>query len=244
MNILVLITSALVMVSPVPKPKYESLLHVLDGSSVAWLKPLSKPSANDNTFIKITPLKAPISDEEILDEAIYECKYADPAKADKKLLRMLLAVEKKYGVPNSLRGMLLAAACHESGYNPKAKGDRKFSKSKKKPMAVGLFQMWPWWEKTYKIKRTNPEQVAHAYMKHIKKQLKGVRKKCGKRAYRSKKKRWVIAWVTAIRAPAKKNRCYERPKFYKIVKKWHRSIKAHRKQVNDCMRDGSDGCGC
>ena len=244
MNIIVLITSVLTLASPVTKPEYKSLLHVLNGQSVTWLKPLSKPSVGDDMFVKIVSPKDPISDDEIIDEAIYECKFAKPSGVDEALLRMLLAVEKKYGVPNSLRGLLLAAACHESGYNPKAKGDRKFSKSKKKPMAIGLFQMWSWWEKSYKIKRTNPEQAAHAYMKHIKRQLKSVRKKCGKRIYRSEKKRWVVAWVTAIRAPAKNNRCYEKPKFYRIVKKWHRNIKTYRKQVNDCMRDGLDGCGC
>ena len=68
--------------------------------------------------------------------AMKNCKNAKPENIDPELLWSLVEVERKYDVPYELRGMILAAACMESGYNPEAKGDRKFSKSKKKPMAI------------------------------------------------------------------------------------------------------------
>ena len=60
--------------------------------------------------VAATPI-AQIADDEILFEAKNNCKSAIPAKVDVGLLKYLLSVEKQYGVPNSLRGMLLASAC-------------------------------------------------------------------------------------------------------------------------------------
>ena len=48
------------------------------------------------------------------------------------MLERLIEVEKEFNVPPEFRGMVLSAACRESRYNPLAKGDRKFSKNKRK----------------------------------------------------------------------------------------------------------------
>ena len=140
------------------------------------------------------------TDAEILYEAKHNCRNAKPEKVDLNLLKNLLKIEKEWKVPDSLRGMLLASACQESGYNPKAEGDHKFSK-KRKPKAIGLFQMWPWWASTrwgYGIDRTDPHLSAHTYLDHITKQLPKVRRKC-KISRRKVKTNWIVAWVTGIR---------------------------------------------
>ncbi len=176
-----------------------------------------------------------ITDKEILFEARNNCRSAVPEKVDMKLLEYLLSVEKQYGVPDSLRGMLLASACQESGYNRFAKGDRKFSKDKKTPKAIGLFQMWPWWESKrwgYGIDRTDVEATAHAYMDHITKQLPKVRRKC-KIPKRRVKRNWIVAWVTGIRGYKKEGRCRERPNHLRTLKKWHRSIKKKRQKTGN-----------
>ena len=167
-----------------------------------------------------------ISDNEILYEAKYNCRSAKPERVNEPLLKSLLKIEKDYGVPGSLRGLLLAAACQESGYNPNAKGDHKFSK-KRKPKAIGLFQMWRWWEKSYNIDRRDPISAAHAYLTHITRQLPKVRRKC-KISRRHKKRNWIVAWVTGIRGYKKEGRCNQRPKHLRTLKKWHRSIKRRR----------------
>lgn len=179
-----------------------------------------------------------VSYEEIEYEAIYNCRNKNWDDVDEKIIKTLIKVEKQYNVPPKLRGMLLAAACSESGYNPFAKGDwRKRTRRGKKvkvPMAIGLFQMWPWWERAYKIDRNSIEPAAHAFMKHIVRQLKRIKCK-----WRKPHRRWVAAWVTAIRSPSKNGRCNQKPAHLKILKKWHRSARDYRK--NGC---DSRPCGC
>ena len=139
-----------------------------------------------------------------------------------------------------MRGMILAAACMESGFNPKAKGDRKFSKNKKTPMAIGILQLWPIYEKMFPgLDRTNPKQAAVGWMKHIVKQVPKVRKMC---RHKTEAKIWLAAWVTGIRFKKKGGRCNERPLHYRLLKKWHKNIERDRKAVTDCA--GQNGCGC
>ena len=65
----------------------------------------------------------------IFDEALYNCPNARGSEESNiDTINLLMSIESEYDLPCSLRGMLLAAACHESGYNPNALGDRKFSK--------------------------------------------------------------------------------------------------------------------
>jgi len=162
--------------------------------------------------------------KDIVNQAIHKCPGVSPVKINRNFIWELAEIENKYKPPKSLRGMLLAAACQESKYNPKAKGDRRFSK-KRRPKAIGLLQFWPWANKY--INRLNPYQSAHFWMKRIKKQLKtSIPKQC---KFKSRKRRWLAAWVTAIRFPKKSGRCYEKPKHYRLLKRWRRNIKKDRK---------------
>ena len=136
-----------------------------------------------------------------------------------------------------MRGMILAAACMESRYNPNAKGDRKFSKDKKTPMAIGILQMWPIYEKMFPgLDRTNPESAANGWMQHIVKQIPKVKGMCG---YKTDGKIWLAAWVTGIRYKKKGGRCREAPLHYRLLKRWHRNIKREWKKTR--VKD-VDGC--
>ena len=158
-------------------------------------------------------------------EVSLTCRNAKPEYLDKELLTDLILMEREFGVPRDMRGMLLASACTESGYNPNAEGDHKFSK-RGKPKAIGLLQLWSWWEKPvsvggYAVDRRDPRANARAWMSHIKKQYPKVRKKC-KISTKHKSRIWRVAWVTAIRAPKPEGRCNEFPNHYRRHKKWKR----------------------
>lgn len=164
--------------------------------------------------------------------AVQNCKYlknASPAKKAKalKVAKILHDVESNQGIPNKMRGMILSAACLESGFNPDAKGDRKFSKSKKKPMAIGVLQMWPVYERAYKVNRRDPRSSAIGWLHHIKRQVPKVRRQC---KYRSVRKIWVAAWVTGIRYKKPGGRCHERPKHYRFFLKIRRIYEAQTKK--------------
>jgi hypothetical protein len=136
-----------------------------------------------------------------------------------KIITRLAHIEKGYHPPKRMQGMLLAAACSESGYTPTSLGDRRFSKSKKYPMARGILQQWPWWERRYGIDRLNYEQAAHAWMMHIKSRMKKVKKEC---RIKTKVQLWETAWVYAVRAPKRSGRCHEKVKHLRLLKKWQK----------------------
>jgi hypothetical protein len=220
---------------------YQDLVHVVDNQRASWLKPLGAPHEK-YSYVKVPSVASPITDDEIIYEAIYNCRTVKPEKVDRKLLQELLDAEHRRGVPNSLRGMTLAAACSESGYNPKAKGDRKFSKSKKKPMAIGMFQLWPIYEKMYPgLSRTDPVASVEAWLDHIIKKIPKVKRQC---KFKREKKIWVAAWVTGIRYKKKGGRCYEKPRHLRVLKRWHKSIINYRKDAIECAEKENDGCGC
>jgi len=212
-------------------------LFLVSSSSVPHFHGNHEPFVNP---IQTYTSESEITYEELHDEALFNCPFANPDSRKGKIISVLIEVEKSYGLPASLKGMLLAAACHESGYNPKAKGDHKFSKNKR-PLAIGLFQMWPWWERAYNIDRSKPKESANAYLKHVKSKIQKVKYSC---KYRSEKKTWLVAWATAIRAPKKGGRCGETPKFYKILRKWHENIKEAREASGECYEDDEEPCGC
>ena len=252
---LAIIIFGLTAMATTPDASFINLNHIVQGEHIAWHKPIATPSER---YTRVHGGTAPdgITDDEILYEALNNCKNAarlnhhgQPSKHarsrahDEKLLQRLLGIEKAYGVPSSLRGILMAAACHESGYNPEALGDRKFDQ-KRRPKALGLFQMWKWWEKSYGIDRTDPHGSANAYMLHVTKKLKKVKRQCPPHLVRKDKNAWLIAWATAIRSPKPGGRCHERPLFYRVLKQWHRSIKTYRKQALECRQGDYDACGC
>jgi len=167
----------------------------------------------------------------IYEKAFYECPYRSPKDVDGFLLWKLVEIEKKFNPPKKLKGMLLAAACRESGYNPKAKGDYD---KKGRPRAIGILQQWPWVARYYKIDRTEPLQAADAWMKHIVKQLKYVKKRC---KYKTPYRIWRAAWVTAIRAPKKGGRCKEESLHFRLLMKWQKKIKKEKRGYESHLRE-------
>ena len=203
--------------------------------------------AQQNYSAKSLTAENTILYEEIFDQAIRNCPNARPEKVDPGLLWELIEVEKKFKVPNKLKGMVLAAACRESGYNPLAEGDHKFSRSKKRPMAIGILQMWKFYERVYPgLDRKIPKSAAEGWMKHIVSKIPKVKRIC---KYKTKEKVWIAAWVTGIRAPKAGGRCAEKPLHLKILKTWHRNIKRERLEERErhympfdrTIKEG-DGC--
>ena len=155
----------------------------------------------------------------IVKMAVENCKNVSPKRHDEaiRVAAILYDVEKKYNVPSSMRGMILAAACMESGFKPTAKGDRKFSKDKKTPKAIGVLQQWRIYEKIYGTVRTDPRSAAEGWMRHIVRMIPRVKKQC---KYKTEEKIWVAAWVTGIRYRKPGGRCREKPKHLRLLRKW------------------------
>jgi len=179
-----------------------------------------------------------ISYDEIRRIAIRACPLRKSTKVNVALIDDLISIEKNFVLPSSVRGLLLSAACSESGYNPKARGDyRKSKKTKRKiPKAHGLLQFWPWAKKY--IDRDDPLQSANFWLQRIKRQIPFVKKRC---RFKNKRKIWFASHVTAVRAPKKTGRCYESSRHHRLLKKWHRLIISDRKVCHERMLDG-DGC--
>ena len=177
--------------------------------------------------------------QDLVDIAVEECN-VKPESED--ILWELVDVEQNYDLPYELRGMLLAAACSESRFNPNAKGDWRVNKrGKKVARAIGLFQMWKWWERAYDVDRRSTYGAAVAYMTHITKQMSKVKKTC---RFKTDERQWIAAWVTAIRAPKKGGRCYEKPNHLRRLKRWHRKLAKRQQDRYDDEWNEEEGDGC
>lgn len=179
-------------------------------------------------LLTITP-DTLLSDHIIVQQAIYDCKNVKNVDAvDRMLLHELLDMERAYGVPNALRGMSLAAACNESGFNPDAKGDWRFDKhNKRRSKAHGLMQLWPWFASHYGIDRLDPRQNADAWLKHIAVRYTVIKDKQLCPRHWSDTRKWVAAWVQTTRGRVNKEnryRCYQRPSHLRILRRWQRAI--------------------
>jgi len=197
----------------------------------------------------ILPLMVAISPTqtyyEIYEQAVHGCLKGSASETRLKVVEELIEIERTFfethaGVPESLRGFLLAAACRESRYNPLAKGDwRRSRRGKRIAKAIGVLQLWPWWVDSYGVDRTSPAASAQIWLDRIVYQYK--KNKRYKRCQRTSVERmWVAAWVQTTRgAPVNKNnnyRCNQVPTHYKILKRWLRKIKQDRQEMNE------DGC--
>ena len=154
------------------------------------------------------------SDADLIGVATNRCKLAK-RPVNVKRLGVLLKLERKLGVPGYARGIILAAACRESGYRARPRrGD--------KGRAVGILQLWPWWERRYKIDRTNPIQSARAWLTHIGKSARKAARKC--------KAPWA-AWLVAqawVRSGPRGWRCrYSR--HHRLLRHWRWVIRRQRK---------------
>jgi len=178
--------------------------------------------------------------EDIYEQAVNNCHNRSPEQVDLNIVRKLVHIENdffnEHDVPEELRGMLLAAACNESGYNPEARGDWRMRNGHRIPMARGIMQMWSWWVDAYNIDRENYEQSATAWLQHI-----AVLKAKNERYNRcpstfSTMKQWIAAWVQTTRGRVNKQnryRCYQSPSHYRVLRRWQEGIEK-LKAVEKC----------
>lgn len=140
------------------------------------------------------------------------------AGADEHLARELLHVEELAGVPDRYRGMVLAKASFESGFNPLAVGDNG--------KAVGLLQLWPWAERIITDRR-DPVASAHAFLGTIVSALRLIKRRCPK-----VRDPWRLVWIRVNRGPrwrrpdrAGQPRCTgTHPAGLKVLRRWRRQV--------------------
>jgi hypothetical protein len=168
------------------------------------------------------PSKA--DDSLLAEKAVRICLNSPSEKSFKRAhanAMLLLKAESEMGVPDVMRGMTLAAACIESGFSANAEGDHRFSKDGKTPMAIGILQMWPFYERAYHTNRRDVTSAATAWLTHIKKQIPSITKRCQPK---NLDETWRIAWVTGVNAPKKGGRCHETVSHYKFLQKIKSSL--------------------
>jgi hypothetical protein len=225
-------------------------LSLLAAPAYSFDKPVNTEASADTDYKNLINLSKPVVQndyvkvatpgptyEELKYYALEDCK--NNSNPSEQIIDTLINVEKIFSPPPKMRGMILAAACMESGFRPDAKGDRKFSKSKRKPMAIGVLQQWSYYEKAYGTDRTNPRSAGMSWMTHIVRMIPKVKKQC---RYKKDDRVWLAAWVTGIRYKKKGGRCKERPKHYRLLRKWHRQIERDRKLDEECKSHGECGC--
>lgn len=177
-------------------------------------------------------VRAPILDAELIDKALHACPHLSRkrrAKLDEELLHHLLDVERGFAVPEAFRGMTLAKACIESGFNPEARGD---CNREGRCRAVGIFQLWPWTTR-FGIDRTNPQQAARFLLSRVELGAKTkVRHWC--RGVRKHDDRWRVAWLRVNRGPWTRDReprCDGKPHGLRMLQRWQRQIRRERRQA-------------
>jgi hypothetical protein len=149
----------------------------------------------------------------LVEIAASRCKNA-PKVVSRPLLRHLLDLEEKHAVPGYVRGIVLAAACRESGYRAKPRrGDGG--------KARGILQLWPWWERKYKIDRENPTQAVNAWLTQINRSVRKARRLC------RKWKPWLVAQAWVASGPQGWRCRYSR--HYKLLRHWRRRLTRQRK---------------
>ena len=165
------------------------------------------------------------ADHDLVHTAIHNCRNVRHVEqVNQSMLYDLLRIEKEIGVPPRLRGMTLAAACHESGFNPKAQGDWTTRHGRRYSRAKGLLQLWPWFANAYGTDRYDPRQSAEAWLLHIKRTVPKAKRFCGA----SPHKAWLIAWALTARGPGRtakdKWRCKDIVGHYKVLRRWKRKL--------------------
>ena len=174
-----------------------------------------------------------ITYEEIMYQALHDCPKAFSEQVDKKILSKLVDVERKFKVPPSMRGVLLATACYKSGFRAQAK-----NKNTKK---VGILKLGKWWKKAYKLDRRNPIESAEAWMKHLKKNVDSMKKACGKTKLTNENV-WFAAWVKTLNLKTKKKnkrilqkKCVRTNlKYHDLLKRWHDRAHSLRRSGMGC----------
>jgi hypothetical protein len=190
-------------------------------------------------------ISPPASYDELYGEAYFTCGGRHLSESQVKVMEDLIEVEHEFfqrhpQMPDSLRGMLLAAACRESRFTSRARGDWRHKRGRRVAMAHGVVQLWPWWERYYGVDRDNHKEAARAWLTHIVHQYNKNKRYNRCPSTFSNERQWVAAWVQVARGGrvnrANRYRCFEIPLHYKTLKKWLRSIEYARSTVD------IDGC--
>ncbi len=138
--------------------------------------------------------------------------------ADISLFQKMLDFETQNHVPVEFRGFSLAAACQESSFSNDRVGDHGKAK--------GIFQFHHWAERhidsPLKIKRLDKEASAKLWIQRVTHRMH--QNPCG---FDSESKRFVNAWVRAIRSP-KGARCNQWPKHLTTLAEWKKEIAADK----------------
>lgn len=175
-------------------------------------------------------------------------------------IRRLLEIEYEEGLPQVARGLLAAAACRESGYKPRARGDRG-------DVSWGLLQFRVWalpgirraqdslGRRPSGDPRYDWEASAVYWVRHVKAQVPSIRKRCRYLPYHwrrwylgSREARvWAAAHAKAIRRShkcvkrvgkrcvkrVKINRCFNVSKHWKRMARWQRNVRRQLEAFED-----------
>ena len=180
--------------------------------------------------------QAPITDTELMHQALYSCRHLAPsrrAKIDLKMFTQLLNLEREHGVPEPFHGMTLAKACIESGYKPNIRGDCKGDNCR----AVGMIQLWPW-TRRFGVDRSDPYASVRFLLERVQVGLKYLHRKCPH--VKGHLNRYQLAWLRINRGPKQhgKQRCAGLPHGLRLLNKWQKNIyRARRKQPLAERRD-------
>jgi hypothetical protein len=152
-------------------------------------------------------------------------------KPPAKIVDQLLRIETAAGFRGPARGLLVAAACNESGFNPAALGDWhdlitgvrcKNNTPGCAPRSYGILQFQGWAKRKIKRWATKPgdprfDLVASAtyWARHVVAQIPRVRRECG---YPDELNTWRAAHRTAIVRPKCGRYRYRRGK--QVCAKW------------------------
>ena len=135
-------------------------------------------------------------------------------KPDPKVVDHLLRIEQAAGFPDAARGLLVAAACNESGFQADAMGDWYDIRTRKRcknntpgclPKSLGMLQFQGWAKKRIRRFSTSKDDprfdwVASAtyWSRHVARQVPRVIRECG---YPNVADIWRAAHKTAITRP-------------------------------------------
>lgn len=151
--------------------------------------------------------------DRLVEVAATNCKHARPT-VDRAMLRAMLNEEISAGWPDRLRGAVLAAACRESGFYPKARGDCRTVKGRRVCKAVGVLQLWPW----AKINREDPIASAKLWTRQIARTVKKARRKGCSRP-------WITSWNWVATGP-NGWRCNRVPRHVRTLRRFRRLWRA------------------
>lgn len=207
-----------------------------DASLIAWLAALvavcwamstaepARASTGDECDLAVLP--SAIDDEptrlerRIIEQAAKRCPNARWRPVDPWRLWRLLEHEERAGMPASVRGLVLAAACQESGYvedGRRGDGGR----------ARGLLQLWPWYSDRYGVDRGDDDHSAEVWLLHLVRQLPGTERVCrrvGKRWRESASQAlWRRASARAVRSH-RRTRCNESTGHWRRLLRWQRAM--------------------